>query len=143
MSLVQDWLSKSCLLLNTKKTVCMMFSKQNHKTTNSNVFLRGEEVELVQEFKYLGVVLDSTLNFKSHVKKIIKQLKSACTIINIHSSMTNKAARMFLHVIVFSHIEYCFTNWSLTNKTTFRQIETLYKRARFRFEPSSSHNQLL
>uniref|UniRef100_A0A8C6SXY0 Reverse transcriptase domain-containing protein n=1 Tax=Neogobius melanostomus TaxID=47308 RepID=A0A8C6SXY0_9GOBI len=130
MAQVQNWLSKSCLLLNTKKTVCMMFSKQNKKTTNLHVFLRDVELELVQEFKYLGVVLDSTLTFKSHVTKICKTIKfSLHNFRYIRSSMTLQAARMFLHAMVFSHIEYCFTNWSLTNETTFRQIESLYKKA--------------
>ncbi len=35
----------------------------------SNVFLNGEELEIVQNFKYLGVIPDPTLSFKNHVKK--------------------------------------------------------------------------
>lgn len=44
---VQGWLTKSCLLSNTKKTVCMMFTKQPAEVTRSNVFLRGEELDIV------------------------------------------------------------------------------------------------
>ena len=66
---VQDWLTDSCLLLNAKKTVCMTFSKRPVVLQSSNVFLCGEELELVSEFKYLGVMLDSTLTFEKHVKK--------------------------------------------------------------------------
>lgn len=39
-----------------------MFSKQAIKLARSNVFLRGEELDLVYE--YLGVTLDSTITFK-------------------------------------------------------------------------------
>lgn len=38
-----------------------MFSKQATKLTHSNVSLRGEELNFVNEFKYLGLTLDSTL----------------------------------------------------------------------------------
>ena len=108
---IQDWLANSCLLLNTKKTVCMMFSKQPVKVTQSNVFLRGEELKLVKEFKYLGVILDSTLTFKNHVKKISKTIKfNLLNFKQIRPSLTVNAARMFRHAIIFSHIEYCFTN---------------------------------
>lgn len=43
--------SKSCLLWNTKKTVCMMFSKCQLQITNSNVLLNGEELGTDDEFK--------------------------------------------------------------------------------------------
>ena len=111
LSQIQNWLTNSCLLLNTKKTVCMMFSKQPVKVTQSNVFLRGEELELVKEFKYLGVILDSTLSFKNHVKKISKTIKfNLLNFKQIRPSLTVNAARMFMHAMIFSHIEYCFTN---------------------------------
>lgn len=34
-----------------------------------------------------------------------------------------------MHAMVFSCIECCFTNWSLKHETTFKQTESLYKRA--------------
>ncbi len=40
------------------------------KGSHSNVFLRGQELDLVNEFKYLGVIYDSVLTFKRHVKKL-------------------------------------------------------------------------
>lgn len=54
---------------------CMYFSKIPLKLTRSNVFMNGVELDLVSEFKYLGVVLDSTLSFKNHVKKVVQVIK--------------------------------------------------------------------
>uniref|UniRef100_A0A8C6TJ76 Reverse transcriptase domain-containing protein n=1 Tax=Neogobius melanostomus TaxID=47308 RepID=A0A8C6TJ76_9GOBI len=116
MCCIDEWLSKSCLLLNSKKTVCMFFSKRPTARTSSNVFIKGEELQIVDKFKYLGVILDSTLSFKNHVKHM-------CKIVNfnlrnfrqIRTSLPENAAKMFLHCMIFSHIEYCITNWSLTS----------------------------
>ncbi len=47
---IQDWLLESCLLLNIKKTVCMMFTKKPVVVTASNVFLGQEKLELVTQF---------------------------------------------------------------------------------------------
>uniref|UniRef100_A0A672FA61 Uncharacterized protein n=1 Tax=Salarias fasciatus TaxID=181472 RepID=A0A672FA61_SALFA len=47
-----------------------MFSKQSLNITQPGVFLRGEELEIVPDFKYSGVILDSTLSFKKHVKNL-------------------------------------------------------------------------
>ncbi len=80
MAHIDDWLTKS--YLNIKKTVCMAFTKQNMKVSHSNVFLRGQELDIVNDFKYLGVIYDSTLTFKRHVKRWQRKLNSICRILN-------------------------------------------------------------
>lgn len=54
----------------------MVFPKQNIKVSHSNVFLRGQELDVVNEFMYLGVIYDSTLRFKSHVRRVDKVNKA-------------------------------------------------------------------
>jgi len=63
---IQHW----PLLLNKNKTVAMMFTKKILKLESSNVFLGGVELDIVEEFKYLGVTLDPTLSFKKKTKHI-------------------------------------------------------------------------
>ena len=96
----------------TLKTVCMAFTKQNMKVSHSNVFLRGQELEFVSEFKYLGVIYDSTLTFKSHVKKVANKVQfNLQNVKQVRPFLDTKAAKLFLYTIIFSHIEYCFINW--------------------------------
>lgn len=130
MTKVQDWLSNSCLMLNTKKTVCMTFSKRPVNVKQSGVFLGGEELELVTQFKYLGVILDSSLTFKNHVKKVSNTIKfNLQNFKQIRPFMTFDAAKAYLHCMILSHIEYCFTNWSFAGITILKPIEQLFKRA--------------
>uniref|UniRef100_A0A8C7X350 Reverse transcriptase domain-containing protein n=1 Tax=Oryzias sinensis TaxID=183150 RepID=A0A8C7X350_9TELE len=127
---VNEWLSKSCLLLNTTKTVCMMFTKQPLDIKHSGIFLEGQELEIVSKFKYLGVTLDSTLSFKSHIKKISNTVKfNLNNFKQIRPFRTLGAARMFLHSMILSHIEYCITCWSLAGVNTSKTIESLYKKS--------------
>lgn len=60
----------------------MMFTKQKINTTNSNAFMKDKELKLAQEYKYLKVILNSALIFKSHIKKILNQLNSTFTTTN-------------------------------------------------------------
>jgi len=107
-----------------------MFSKRQIEMTRSNIFLKQEEIQIVNEFKYIGVVLDPTLSFKNHVNCLSKTVKfNLANFKYIRPSLSCKAARMFLHSMIFSHIECCFINWSLTNATTLKPIESLFKRA--------------
>lgn len=39
-------------------------------------FLRGEELDLATEFKYLGVICDSSLTFKKQLKRFKKRSSS-------------------------------------------------------------------
>lgn len=122
---IQNWLIESCLLLNTKKTVCF-FSKQLTHIAHMHIFTQ----ELNVEFKYLGVMLDSTLSFRSHIKMVTKTVKfNLYNFRQIRRSLTDSAAMLFLHSMISSHLSYCLTSWSLTATTTLKPIESLHKKA--------------
>ena len=132
MANVQDWLTQSCLLLNTKKTVCMFFTKRKPtiEIKQSNVFLNNVELSLVREFKYLGVTLDSTLTFESHINKISNSVRyNLHNFRHIRYNLPEKAARSYLHSMLFSRIEYCLSTWSYTSGTALKPIESLYNRS--------------
>ncbi len=74
---VSAWLDASFLTLNTKKTKSICFSIRKLPVTESlNIRIKDEIIEQVSEEKYLGMILDSQLNFKSHVKKLCKTIKA-------------------------------------------------------------------
>ncbi len=43
------------------------------------------------------------------------------------SCMSTKAAKMFMHSMIFSHITYCLTTWSQASNTSLKPILSLYK----------------
>ena len=79
----------------------MTFTKQNMKVSHSNVFLRGQELDIVNEFKYLGVMYESTLTFKSHVKKVANKVKfNLRNFKQVRPFLDNKAAKLFLYTMI-------------------------------------------
>ena len=62
---ITHWLHQSCLSLNVKKTKSMFFSKTMVQPPNTDIFIKGERIYIVTDFKYCGVTLD--FNFKKHV----------------------------------------------------------------------------
>lgn len=108
----------------------MTFSKKNVNQSRSFVFLNGEELELVTQFKYLGVVLDSNLTFKKHIKKVTNTIKfNMQNFKQIRPFISTDAAKSYLHCMIFSHIDYCFTVWSFAAVTALKPIEQVYKRS--------------
>ena len=63
-----------------------------------------------------------------HVKKVANTIKfNLNNFRHIRPYLTTDAAKLFMHAMIFSHISYCFTTWSLANITTMKPIESLYK----------------
>ncbi len=74
--------------------------------------------------------MDSTLTFKSHIKKVSNTINfNLQNFKQIRPFLTTGAAKTYLHCMILSHINYCFSNWSFTGITTLKPIEQLYKRA--------------
>ena len=118
MTPVSDWLQNSCLHLNTKKSVCMFFSRQPAGGQQPCVFVNGERLDVVEKFKYLGVIFDSNLTFKDHVKKISNVIKfNLANFHHIRPFLTTQSAKAYMHAMIFSHIKYCNTTWSHTSST--------------------------
>ena len=43
--------------------------------------------------------------------------------------MSDSAALTFLHAMIFSHLSYCITTWTMVGPTTLTPVEVLYKKA--------------
>ena len=81
LNLLSDYLEKSDLILSVKKTKFMTFVKTHNKLDFSQFTLqfKDEEIEEVKRFKYLGVFLNTNMNFELHIKQIdMKNLLHTC-----------------------------------------------------------------
>lgn len=126
---VVQWLEQSCLTL-ISKTKGMFFSKSKGQTITANIKIRHESIDIVTEFKYLGVTLDPNLNFKKHIKKMRKTIKyNLANFRYRRSSLPMDVAKIFMHGLIFSHISYCITCWGQASETTIKPLKSLYKQA--------------
>ncbi len=66
---ITEWLKHNCLQLNLSKTVCMFFNKSKSCCAEPDVVIDGERLQVVSDFKYLGVYIDSNLTFRSHYQE--------------------------------------------------------------------------
>ena len=128
------WLKANKLSLNLEKTkvlpLGMPYKIANFWNSNYKLNYLGKEVELVSEARYLGVLLDSALSFKSHSEEVINKANRNIGIIN--------AIRPFIPVhykfalidsLVISIFSYCINIYSVSNKSCLNKLSTTYKRA--------------
>jgi hypothetical protein len=64
LNLAQEWATDVGLTFSTAKTKAMIFSrKKSPPTFPAPLIIGGPEVEVVEEFKYLGLIMDSRLKW--------------------------------------------------------------------------------
>uniref|UniRef100_A0A4W5MJF5 Glutamyl-tRNA synthetase 2, mitochondrial n=1 Tax=Hucho hucho TaxID=62062 RepID=A0A4W5MJF5_9TELE len=65
-----DYTRSNVLTLNVKKTVSMCFSIRGK--AKCTIRIDQQAIEEVEEFKFLGIILDSQLKFNKHINKLCK-----------------------------------------------------------------------
>lgn len=99
---------QSCLQLNVYRTVAMFFTKSNNQSGETNVFVAGEMIKVMPEYKYLKL-----LTFKTHIKRVCNRVKpSLSNFCNIRQQLYVKAAKVFMHAMVLAHMKFCKTTLS-------------------------------
>ena len=100
------------LRINVDKTKFMVLhgAKQKSKVEkiNSSVLkLADQTIKQVKEAKYLGIIFDETLSFKTQTKKVLKNMAAGIkTIYTVRSFVPLKTRLLLLHALVLCHLFY-------------------------------------
>ena len=100
---LQNWCNKWLMEVNLKKTKIMIFKKGNPKMIKPNFMLNTKNVEIVNEYCYLGIKLNSngtfTLAQKQLSEKALHALGSIRRHLNLHYLNPKLAIKIFESII--------------------------------------------
>ena len=118
------------LKFSTTKTKAMCFQKD---VPNSQLMLRGEAIEWVSEFKYLGVVIDKRLSFHSHMKHTTKKVQSRLNAMRAISGLAgganSKVLKKVYQATVRPILDYGCVAVAFAPKTSYEKLEKLQNQA--------------
>jgi hypothetical protein len=110
---VKLWLASSMLSLNDSKTeIIILGSPNNIKkcAAQSNIIINDVTISPNVIIRDLGVWLDSSLNFKTHVNKVCAKSYAHLRLVNrVRRLVPPHLHAMLLHSLVLSHVNYCPT----------------------------------
>jgi hypothetical protein len=81
LNAMMEWFSTNGLVLNMEKTHIMKFTPSNHLNTEFQIMHQDKLLTEINHTKFLGLELDKNINGKSHIKKMLPKLSSACYLI--------------------------------------------------------------
>ena len=125
MTRLADWFRANKLSMNLGKTVCVLFHKDStYKPITINV--DGTEVHSVREVKFLGMWLDSQLNWSRHIEKLIIKLSRNSNLIKYNKNTMPRSTKLLIyHAHITSHIQYGLILWG--NSASFTQIHRIQR----------------
>ncbi len=113
---ISDWLKINKLSLNIGKTKFMVFHKANKKLPEIKLFLDGIELERVQNFNFLGVIINENLSWKPHTDKIANCISKTIGILNALKHFIPEGPKLILYnSLVLSHLTYGILAWGYEN----------------------------
>lgn len=120
------WLQINKLKINVNKTKCMVMSSE----CCVNLKVNGEDIEQVHEIKYLGVKLDSRLNFKSHIAYVTSKISKKIGFLKrVRKNITVTCAVNIYNTIIKPHFEFCSTILFMGNNEDINRLQILQNKA--------------
>ncbi|CAF4944024.1 unnamed protein product [Pieris macdunnoughi] len=128
LSSIVHWFSMNNLLLNAKKTKCIKFCAKNARVTDTRPIINGEELNLDDTTVFLGITMDSKLQWSPHINGLAKRLSSAAYAVTKIRSLTDvDTARLVYFSYFHSLMTYGLLLWG--HAADVETIFILQKRA--------------
>ena len=125
------WCSENALTINVKKTKVMAFGSKNNikKDKGKNLLLNGEKISLVPTFKFLGVFLDQTLNFRHHLDMLINTINFKLYILSkIRKYLNNVCALTIYKSMVIPYFDYADVIYMYSKNPDIKKLDRAHLR---------------
>lgn len=126
---INDWMNQNFLQLNKEKTEIIVFGAKEERLKVSTQ-LQMVMLKTTNQARNLGVVMDSDLNFNSHIKTVTKSayyhLKN---ISRIKGLMSQQDLEKLVHAFIFSRLDYCNSVFTGLPKKSIRQLQLIQNAA--------------
>lgn len=125
---IEEWLKSNQLLLNTDKTKVMWCATRQrlshiHKVP---IPIGRYTIKPSLAFRYLGVLIDETLSFSSHVSKIISSsFGTLRQIRSIRRSVSQKHAAFLVSSLVFPILDFCAAAFVGLTKEQLHRLQSV------------------
>ena len=125
------WCAINALTINTSKTKVMIFGSR-HKIKNckkTSLFINKEQLQTVPTYRYLGINLDQTLNFKYHLDTLINNVTFKLYLFSkIRRYLNEECAITVYKAMLMPFFDYCDIIYRFSCSPELQKLERHHKR---------------
>ena len=123
---VYHWMKANKLCINPQKSASLLIPSKSNPQINSNgILCNNEKISVCKSAKYLGVQIDSDLNFKSHIQLLHNKLsRSVGIMFKVKIFFPKNVLTQIYHAMFNSQLLYCITIWISTFSTDLNSFNT-------------------
>ena len=126
---LHDWLCINRLSLNISKTNFVIFCPINKPKKSVTILINKKSISETKYVKYLGILIDSQLSFKSHIYELNKKIsRSIGVLYKIRPFVSSKILTNLYYAIVYPFLLYGVLIWGNANKTLLSPTLILQKK---------------
>jgi hypothetical protein len=131
---IHVFLKAHSLDINISKTKYILF----HGRTNFEYFtqqnlaitIEGQTIERISDFRYLGLIIDEELNFKTHIQYITKKIVPIIYALKrITRFINQKTLYSLYYAHIYNHLVFMNPLWSVAGNDSLERLFVLQKKA--------------
>lgn len=127
MKKVESWFIANRLTIHPGKCKYILFSSDK---APQPLQILGKEIERVEQFKLVGLILDQNLNFQPHVENVRAKVSAALSMITRskrHLPMDVK--KLLFNALIQSHLQYAISIYGATTDGILDPLIKIQKKA--------------
>lgn len=124
---IEKWSREAGFKLSTPKTKCIHFCRQRKCRHNPQIELGGLEIDYVEKYEYLGMILDKRLSWVPHIKHLREECLKRIGLLKCLSHLSWGTDRQTLikvyHGVIRSKIEYGSQIYGTGNRSALKMLD--------------------
>ena len=125
--ILHKWFHENHMVLNPDKCHFIVIGDDD---PNQKMILNNNEIVSSNEEKLLGILLDSKLNFDSHITSLCKKAgQKLSALARINHYLTQDQKLLLLNSVVKSQFSYCPLIWMFTSRYLNNALNSIHERA--------------
>lgn len=133
LNLIDVWCKKWGLMMNSNKTVGIIFTKKQINPNSARLQIQGNNINFCNSVKLLGIFFDSRLTWKTHIDFLVKKSINSLNLMRSVSGTgwgANKNSLLTLYKsLILSSLDYCSFAFSECSTSLSHKLDTIQYKA--------------
>ena len=117
---INEWLEINKLSLNANKSRFMIFHMPNKHITLPILKIINTNIEKVNEFNFLGLTLDTRLDWSRHSNNTSNKISRTIGVLNkLKNVLPQHIQTIIYKTLILPHLNYCILCWGFKSNRVF------------------------